>query len=177
VLTQIGDRFPAYACALGKALLAFLPAKSLDQYLAKTELRRITSKTIHSQTALRAELKRTHERGYALDDEEALNGVRVLAAPIFDHSGGVVAAVSLGAPTSRLTKKRVGEFARYVIEAAESISASLGWMGRLHVRSAGTGRGTSHAPSVRKRVNSAVPASVAEPHANTIHARPGWGGH
>src|SRR5918992_375813 len=101
VTISIGTRFPAYATSMGRVLLAGLPEDRLDDYLAGTTLQRFTPRTITSEAALREELKRVREQGWALNDQELEEGLRSIAAPIHDHAGRVTAAVNLAAPAGR----------------------------------------------------------------------------
>jgi IclR family pca regulon transcriptional regulator len=101
VTISIGTRFPAYATSMGRVLLAALPADRLDAYLAETALRRFTAHTISSEAALREELKRVREQGWALNDQELEDGLRSIAVPIRDRTGRVTAAVNIAAPAGR----------------------------------------------------------------------------
>jgi IclR family pca regulon transcriptional regulator len=101
VTISIGTRFPAYATSMGRVLLAGLPADRLDAYLAAATLRRFTDQTITSEAALRGELKRVREQGWALNDQELEEGLRSIAVPLRDHAGRVTAAVNIASPASR----------------------------------------------------------------------------
>ena len=123
-----GYRTSAYSTAVGKAILADLTSEALDAYLAKTPLVAFTRNTITSAARLRAELKTIKEQGYSVDHEEREEGVRCVAAPVRDHSGRTVAAISILAPSIRLTsRKRAAEVTRITIEAAAALSSSLGY--------------------------------------------------
>lgn len=100
-----GERNPAHCTALGKAILAFLPESELNAILDKSVLDKRTPKTITQKSAFRAHLALVRQRGIAIDAEENLSGVTCIAAPIFNHSGRVVAAISLSGPTSRMHSK------------------------------------------------------------------------
>lgn len=123
---QLGGRDPAYATALGKALLAFLPEAQLPDHLPAVLAPR-TPGTITSLEQLRTHLATVRAHGYALDDEENEEGARCLAAPIFGPSGHVVAAVSLSAPASRMGHRLARRVAPAVIQAAQAISERLGY--------------------------------------------------
>jgi IclR family transcriptional regulator, KDG regulon repressor len=123
----VGGRHPAYCTSVGKAILAYLPDEALAAYLGETELKPLTARTITSAAALRAQLRRIAEQGFAIDDEEKQDGVRGVAAPIRDYSGGVVAAITITGPASRITRSRLPEFAEQVMRAAENISLRLGY--------------------------------------------------
>ncbi len=100
-----GERNPIHCTALGKAILAFWPESELEAILDKLVLERRTPKTITQKSQLRANLAIVRQRGIAIDAEENLSGVTCIAAPIFNHAGKVVAALSLSGPTSRMIPK------------------------------------------------------------------------
>jgi IclR family transcriptional regulator, pca regulon regulatory protein len=99
VSITIGTRFPAYATSMGRVILAGLPADQLEDYLATTEFRAFTPATIADAEALRAELARIREQGFAIVDQELEPGLRSLAAPVHSPSGRVVAAVNVSTQT------------------------------------------------------------------------------
>ncbi len=107
VSINVGTRFPAYATSMGRVMLAGMPPGELDDFLARVELRRLSSRTITSESALRAELDRVREQGWALVDQELEDGLRSVAAPIRDRDGAVVAAVNLSAHASRTSAQAV----------------------------------------------------------------------
>src|SRR6201999_2941174 len=78
---------PLHATALGKAILALSDPDEAELLLSRTELARLTAKTVTSQPALIKQLSKFRRLGYALDDEEVEIGARCIAAPIFDANG------------------------------------------------------------------------------------------
>jgi IclR family acetate operon transcriptional repressor len=122
-----GERRPMHCTGLGKAMLAFQPISVVDRVLSKA-LPRLTKKTITSASALREELSRIRQRGYAIDNEENALGLRCVAAPILDSSGHSVAAFSMSAPAVALTVDELVErYSVIVREAALRVSAQLGY--------------------------------------------------
>lgn len=91
-----GSRVPLHASAPGKALLAW--GGAMPGTLAK-----YTSLTITAPSALERDLLRVRERGFALDDQESVEGMRAVAAPVYDADGRAVAALALSAPAFRMT--------------------------------------------------------------------------
>lgn len=122
--SYIGARLPAQSTALGKALLAHLPEEGWQDHFVPGLKR--TSNTISDFARFRQELALTRSRGYALDLEENEPGVRCVAAPIFDGSGKVVAAVSISSASVYLPEERIPQVADLVKEAAQRISCELG---------------------------------------------------
>jgi IclR family transcriptional regulator, KDG regulon repressor len=123
---DIGMRKPAHSTAAGKVLLAFQPADVLEMVLAEGLLGH-TSTTIVDPDEFRHELAQIRTRGYAMNDEENQVGVRSVAAPVRDYAGNVIAATSVAGPAQRLTKKVMSAFAPEVVNAADAISARLGY--------------------------------------------------
>ncbi|AYF98220.1 IclR family transcriptional regulator [Protaetiibacter intestinalis] len=98
---RVGTRFPAFATSMGRAILGSLPDAEREAFLATVELPELTPHTVRDVGALRAELARVPEQGYALVDQELEEGLRSIAAPLRDASGAVVAAVNVSAPVRR----------------------------------------------------------------------------
>lgn len=92
---DIGVRYPAHSTALGKVLLAHLPKDQVIGLFDNPGLPKSSPKTIDSKDRLIAELQSVREQGYATSDGELFLGIRAVAAPIFDESGEVAAAVSI----------------------------------------------------------------------------------
>jgi IclR family transcriptional regulator, acetate operon repressor len=120
----VGLSVPLHASALGKVLLAY-GAAQLPGKLGKR-----TEKTITSEPALRAELAAVRARGYAVTDEELEPGLIALAAPVFRYDGTVVAALSVSAPTARMTRETALAAARHCVEEAAGLSSALGYRPR-----------------------------------------------
>ena len=97
VPSQMGVRTKAHMCALGKAMLAFTPKSVVDQVLA-SGLDAVTPQTITSPARCLAELRDIAHSGVAFDREEGTAGVRCVAAPVLDHQGESIAAISITAP-------------------------------------------------------------------------------
>lgn len=126
VSITIGTRFPAHATSMGRVLLAGLSPAELDAYLATATLEPLTSRTLITADGLRAELDRIRRDGYCIVDQELEDGLRSLAAPIRDASGGVVAAVNISTQAARYSLDAVrSELVPAVIETAAAISADL----------------------------------------------------
>jgi IclR family acetate operon transcriptional repressor len=123
---SIGTRWPAHATSTGKVLLAHLPDEELKTAL-RAGLTRLNSNTIASQEALRRELKQVKEQGYAMTLEDLEVGLIAVGAPVRNHEGVVVGAVSVGGPSLRLTEARRPDVARQVMKAAGRISERLGY--------------------------------------------------
>lgn len=125
---NVGSILPAYCTGLGKALLAYESPMQVEAWAATFRFERHTPTTITSAGGLVRELEAIRARGYAFDREEREVGVRCVAAPIRDHTGAVMAAVSVAAPTERLPAELEGsEVARQVLACANAISERMGF--------------------------------------------------
>ncbi|MBI1940879.1 MAG: IclR family transcriptional regulator [Acidobacteria bacterium] len=123
---RLGGMMHLHCTGVGKALLAFQDEELLERVAKSPGLTRHTAQTITSLPQLRKELERIRERGYSVDNEEAVEGLRCVAAPIFDHSGRVVAAFSVAGPATRVTPERIPEIAVLVCDTSRKISYRLG---------------------------------------------------
>ncbi|WP_193614218.1 IclR family transcriptional regulator domain-containing protein [Nocardioides lijunqiniae] len=121
---SVGTRFPAYATSMGRVLLADLPPDALDDHLAATPLVAITEHTLREPAALRAELARVRERGWAVVDQELEAGLCSVAAPVRDSSGAVVAAINIST-SSRGPGGLPEAYVGHVVDAARAVSADL----------------------------------------------------
>jgi DNA-binding IclR family transcriptional regulator len=124
--THIGARRLAYCSAAGKAMLAFLREAQVDAILARGMPPR-TARTITDPLHYKAQLWEVVQRGFAVDDEENWDGVRCVAAPVFDLTGRLAGAISLSVPAMRVDMEALLELAVPVVEAARSLSHRLGY--------------------------------------------------
>ncbi|MFC1879617.1 IclR family transcriptional regulator [Chloroflexota bacterium] len=93
----LGRRAPLHVSSTGKVMLAYLPKKQLQSIL-EIQLARFTEYSITDVDILRIELQGVRERGYAIGSQELEIGMNAVAAPVRDHIGEVIAAVSVTAP-------------------------------------------------------------------------------
>lgn len=99
--TYVGCSHHMHNSAFGKAILSHLSSERVDEIIDRHGLPPTTRQTITTRDELFDELDRTRKRGFAIDDEERIEGLRCIAAPIrFDS--GVVGAISISAPTVRI---------------------------------------------------------------------------
>jgi len=123
-----GDR-PLHCTGVGKTLLAYQSEEYLEWVAQSSGLRRYTTHTITNLPQLRKELAHIREVGYAVDHEEAVEGLRCVAGPVFDHNGSILAAFSVAGPATRMTSSRIPEVARLVRETSREISYRMGRRG------------------------------------------------
>jgi DNA-binding IclR family transcriptional regulator len=125
--SEIGRRTLAHSTALGKAMLACLSPTELNAFIACHGLPALTQNTITEPRDLLEELEKTRQLGYAVDNEENEIGGRCTAAPIFDQTGRVVAAVSISLPTARLPVTDFPIYGSRIRDVARAVSRSLGY--------------------------------------------------
>ncbi len=127
VVLGIGSRIPAHCGSMGKVMWSHLPpdelTRRLDQTLAPCTLHSITDRA-----AFEEELAQVRQQGYALNNEELEIGLRAVAAPIWDHTNHVVAAINVTGSVRTISRQRmVEELAPKVRETAVQISQALGY--------------------------------------------------
>jgi IclR family transcriptional regulator, acetate operon repressor len=124
IFYAIGSRVPMNAAATGKAMLAYWDPEALDSFLA-VGLRRMTEATIVDVRRLRQQLAEVRRRGWASTVNELDDGASAVAAPILNPHGKPIAAVSVSAPTSRMTPDKRAQYARLAVNTAAEISRAL----------------------------------------------------
>ena len=125
--TRVGVREPLYATGVGKIFMSQMTANELKDYLDQVKMVRFTEKTIVNSKTLTREIDRIRKQGYAVDDQGRSIGVRCIAAPIRNHSGAVVAGISISAPTQLIPMKRIKPLSKLVLDSAAQISTELGY--------------------------------------------------
>jgi IclR family transcriptional regulator, KDG regulon repressor len=123
----IGQRKPVYATSLGKALLLGLEDAEIEAILRDVKFEKFGPKTHSDLPRLLFDIQSSRERGWALDDEEAEEDVRCVAAPIYDYRSRPIAAVSVSWAISAFPDMEIGKTASHVMHAALEISRHMGY--------------------------------------------------
>jgi DNA-binding IclR family transcriptional regulator len=106
----VGTNVPFHCTASGKTYMASLPPTARRAFVLGLHLQAHTAKTIISANDLLDELAATRKRGYALDNEEFMDGMVAIAVPVTDPQGRYIAALATHGPAQRLTiEKAIGE--------------------------------------------------------------------
>jgi IclR family acetate operon transcriptional repressor len=121
-----GTKSPMHVSGIGKALLAWYPEGRVKAILAARGLERFTSLTHTSESALLRDLARTRERGFAIDDQERADGMRCVAAPIFNAFAEPVAGLSVSGPAFRLPLSATDRIGALVRRAADQVTEATG---------------------------------------------------
>lgn len=118
-----GARFPLYATASGKAILSRSPFAG--DYLSRLprELPAITPHTLRTPEELERQLDAVRERGFSIDEQENVEGVRCVGAPVLDAVGQAQGAIVIQVPMVRLPQRRIPELGALVVAAAREAEA------------------------------------------------------
>lgn len=131
LVSQLGTRLPAHITGLGKAMLSCLSESELQALYGDGPLPQMAPNSHTSLTSLLEDLRQIRVRGWAHDNEETAVGLQCVASPILDSSGRCIAAVSIAAPTQRMSESRLRQLGSVVAKAASEISALMGYRGTI----------------------------------------------
>uniref|UniRef100_A0AAU3GMD1 Glycerol operon regulatory protein n=1 Tax=Streptomyces sp. NBC_01401 TaxID=2903854 RepID=A0AAU3GMD1_9ACTN len=125
VSINVGSRFPAYATAMGRVLLAGMPEDAFLAYLDRVDLQPLTDRTIRSADELRAVIETARSDGFCLADQELNQGLRAVAAPVHDRSGAVIAAANIAASAGMRSLDELRAMVPRLRECATAIETDL----------------------------------------------------
>lgn len=117
----VGYRNGLYHTAVGKAILAFMPAEKRDQLIDEIEFEQITPNTITDEQRLRDELEQIRDDGVAYNHEETIQGLVGVGAPIRDQDDTVYGAISVIGPARRMSEERLNNEIPDLIHKASNI--------------------------------------------------------
>lgn len=121
----LGVNRPYNCTAVGKVLLAGLPDEEFERLAAEGAFEQMTERSITEVDALRAEIEQVRAQGWARDDEEYISGAGCVAAPVRDHEGQVIAALTVSGPAARISEQ-VDRLVAQVKASAVAISEEMG---------------------------------------------------
>jgi IclR family pca regulon transcriptional regulator len=123
IALALGSRLPAYPTSMGRVLLSGLSDSQIDDYIELTRLERLTPRTVTDPDELRSAIDEVRAKGFALVDQELEEGVRSIAAPIFNSRREIIAAINISCHASRVTLEQIrGEFRPKLAATANEIS-------------------------------------------------------
>jgi IclR family acetate operon transcriptional repressor len=125
-LASPGARVPMHSSAVGKVLLAYMPANQQAPTVDRMKLERFTANTITGRERFDKTLREIRKQGFGFDDEEHAIGLRCVAAPIFNEMREAIAGISLSGPAARVTDRRFRELAEMVQRTARVITREFG---------------------------------------------------
>jgi IclR family KDG regulon transcriptional repressor len=121
-----GQHLYLHAGASAKVLLAFLPEEDIRHILSQIDLLPLEHNTLTDPDLLLRELKEIRMRGFATSFEETDSGAMGVAAPVYDHTGQVVAGIGIAAPLARVSPAHVPGLSERVLQASRDLSLRLG---------------------------------------------------
>jgi len=121
-----GTKAPMHVSGIGKALLAWYPEEKVHGILARRGMEKFTTLSHSSESALLRDLARTRARGFSIDDQERAEGMRCIAAPIFNAHGEPVAGLSVSGPAFRMNLSDADRIGALVVAAAARVTAETG---------------------------------------------------
>jgi len=124
---RVGHQAQLHATALGKVILAYLPDDKLQEILRGARFPKLTENTITDPEKLRQRLSVIRQNGFAVDDQEAVEGAKCIAAPVRDHTGQVVAAISISTLATRTNRDNTNDTVELVMRSALEASRQLGY--------------------------------------------------
>ena len=127
--SRIGSRAPMYCTGVGKMMLSGKDNHTLQEIISRIHFTKRTNYTILTPTDLLEEISTIRKSGYSLDNIENEEGIRCIAAPIYDFSGKIIASFSISGPSTRVTMERIEhELAEKILKTSRAISAQLGYV-------------------------------------------------
>ena len=127
VVRKLGQRAPAYCTATGLAMLAFLPREEAEDVLDAQEMQAFTAHTTTSRSTLREKLEQVRQEQVAVVDGEYNPALLCVAAPILNERGRPSAALTVAVLASQASAEQVATLQEQVREAAQEVSAELGY--------------------------------------------------
>lgn len=126
--SAVGDTVSLHCTSVGKAMLAFLPEPRVNEIIECEGLPAYTEHTLTDAAALKHELDRTRARGYSTDDQEHELGTFCIGAPILDHHGQVIGALSISGADPEIVGSKVEALSARVINTAAEASRHMGYV-------------------------------------------------
>jgi DNA-binding IclR family transcriptional regulator len=126
IVDMIGRPEPLYYGAFRKCLLAYQDDEWIERYVKGITFRKLTRSTIASPSALWKEIARIRAQGYATSYGEWIPEAAGIAAPVFDYTGRIRAAIHLLGPLSRINPETASEYLPAILSAAEQVSVAIG---------------------------------------------------
>jgi IclR family transcriptional regulator, KDG regulon repressor len=123
----VGHRLPVHTTAIGKVLISFLPEHEILRILEVRGMEKKTKRSISSPQKFLREAERVRKYGFAVDDEENAQGVRCIAAPIFDAKGKVIAALGTSSIILHIDEAHLPKIVEIVKKSAAQVSRQMGF--------------------------------------------------
>ncbi len=125
-ISRVGGRAPMVASGMGKAVLATYPSGDVTAVVNRHSLRKITHKTLACRNDLDEQLKAARRNRYSVDDEEFVQGLRCVAAAVYNNQSEVVCAISVSGLPVRMTWERIPVLGKLLADTAAELTQALG---------------------------------------------------
>lgn len=125
-ISNPGGQVPVFCSGMGKAIVATWSDDAIAALADQAGLPPMTSKSLRDMDHVFADIQKTRQRGYALDDEEHVTGLRCVAAEVWSPQGEAVCAISVSGLAARLTDARLDTIGAQVRKAANELTLRLG---------------------------------------------------
>lgn len=123
----LGADRPFNCTSVGKVLLSEMPPDKVAELATDGVFERRTENSIVEIDALQAELEQVRQRGWALDNEEYALGANCIGAPVYDHEGRIIAALTVSGPAERI-KGNLDALVEKVTSNAQAVSEAMGYL-------------------------------------------------
>jgi IclR family acetate operon transcriptional repressor len=125
-ITRVGGSTPMVNSGMGKALLSTFSPADVSAIVSAYGMHKLTPKSLTRASDLKDHLAQVRRQGYAVDDEEFQQGLRCIAAPVYNQQGEAFCAISVSGLAQRLSEDRVASVGQLVAETARALTAALG---------------------------------------------------
>ncbi len=129
VSINVGSRFPAYATAMGRVLLAGLTEQAFQEYLGRVDLQPLTDRTVRNADELRTIIDAVRHNGFCLADQELNSGLRAVAVPVRDRAGNVIAAANIAVSAGMRSLEELRDMVPRLQQCAAAVEADLQLVG------------------------------------------------
>jgi IclR family transcriptional regulator, KDG regulon repressor len=130
MFSRVGNRAPMYCTAVGKILYSGMESDHFEELVSKVNFIPKTESTITTPEGLREEINKIKKQKYALDNIENEEGIRCIAAPIYNHTGKIIASFSISGPSNRVTMDKINDtLIDKMRQTSLDISRNLGYIG------------------------------------------------
>ena len=126
-IQRIGKIAPLHCAGIGKLMLLNYDYKKLKKFIETKGLERFTPNTLCTEEDLRDELNKVKKEGYAVDDQECDEGIRCVAVPVRDYTGGIAGGISVSGPADHITPESYDDYLNVLFPVSKKISERLGF--------------------------------------------------
>ena len=125
--SDIGVKTPVHCTGVGKVLISGLSPYEVRRITRKRGLAKYTETTITELDKLQSELELVRERGYAIDEQECVEGLRCVAVPIYNNKGDILSALSVAGSIQQMQGSYIEDIIERLLKASDEISAQMGY--------------------------------------------------